>query len=982
MATPCIIYSCDRQKKKTCKLTTMEALLQDARRLFGYGEEERLFVVLEGKGAEIEDEEILLALGQKTNDVLELVVVNQTRQESWGPVEVPSKLTNPNIQTISINQSNNIQIGDSNSLLQRDYTIARDVDEMLDVVPVQGEKTEVISVIPDPLRRLYALISQPKFWYELDRTARQVDRSEVLKYRDDNGFNVLHAAAFHNNERAVLTIFRHFDWAKLSTQVTSGTHPGELDGCTAKEIALKKHHKSVADRIDLVGKLESELKPIHKAVRSQSIDEIKKTCNCDQNTVNMTGPEKCTPLHIAAGVGFLDGVKLLLKMGADLNAVTEYGETALGRACRMGYDDVVEYLTNLTNIDIKKSVWSDMRDLTCLDAAAMGNYRDIYDRLQRHGLPVTSNTLVCAAWGGHVELVKEIAAMVGIDVNYQNKYGNTALCETSRNGHVDVVKCLINKHKADPSIQNKNGNTALHIAVLNNAGLDVVECLLDEGGADPTILNNDGEDPAHCAARCGQVQYLDAVLRRNHEHRIDPNIQDKYGNTALCKASRNGHVDVVKCLINKYKADSSIQNKNGNTALHIAVLNNVGLDVVECLLDEGGADPTILNNDGENPAHCVARCGQVQYLDAVLRRNHEHRIDPNIQDKYGNTALCKASRNGHVDVVKCLINKYKADSSIQNKNGNTALHIAVLNNVGLDVVECLLDEGGADPTILNNNGENPAHVAAKSGQVQCLDAILRTHPGLMNKRGNLLGEVYLVRGKNGERPAWHYVLVKRKLLADFLVKTNGGSLDVADYGKVLYSGWGKDPPGDSVKKIQDKYNKCEDSAPEDLTPLHHAVLEQHPAVVEKLLELGADTDVRNAYKLTPLHLACMRGNREIVKLLVEAGADTMAADDDGDTPLDVAKLYHQDLTVAFMEKVVIVKFVKDSIQQPAKEIMELLDHSLDNDVTLDVLKTQLHDIIQRLMTGGFSCLAKLNPEEDSSKHFEKETNTKKTDEEE
>ncbi|XP_013397076.1 ankyrin-1-like [Lingula anatina] len=635
---------------------------------------------------------------------------------------------------------------------------------------VQAENTENISVIPDPLRRLYVLISQPKLCYELDRTARQVDRSEVLEYRDENGFNVLHTAAFHNNVLAVITIWRHFNWTTLSTQVTSGTIPVELEGCTAKEIAVKKCNKSVANQIDYEEKTESVMKPIHKVLRNQSMDELKNICARDHNMVNMTGPWNFTPLHVAAGVGFLDGVKLLLKMGADLNAVTEYGETALGRACRMGYDDVVEYLTDLQDIDIQKSVYSIMGDASCLDAAAYGNFRGIYDRLQRHGLPVTSNTLVCAAWGGHVELVKEIAAMDGIDVNYQDKYGNTALCEASRDDHVGVVKCLINEHKADPNIQNKDGDTALHVAFLKN--------------------------------------------------------------------------------------------------------------------------------------------------------------------------------------------------------------------VSLDVVKCLLDEGGADPTFLNNNGENPAHMAAKSGQVQCLNAILRTHTGLMNKRGNLLGKVYLVRGKDGERPAWHYVLVKRKLLADYLVKTNGGSLDVADYGKVLHSGWGKDPPDDIVKKITDKYYKCKDSAPEDLTPLHHAVLGQHPAVVEKLLELGADTDVRDAYKLTPLHLACMRGNREVVKLLVEAGADTKAADDDGDTALDVAKLNHQDLTVAFMEKAVIVKFVKDSIQQPVKEIMDLLEHDLDTDVTVDELKIQLHDIIQRLMTGGFSCLAKLNPDDDSSKHFEKETNTKKTDEEE
>ncbi|CAK8162348.1 hypothetical protein CAXC1_120030 [Candidatus Xenohaliotis californiensis] len=65
--------------------------------------------------------------------------------------------------------------------------------------------------------------------------------------------------------------------------------------------------------------------------------------------------------------------------------------------------------------------------------------------------------------------------------------------------------------------------------------------------------------------------------------------------------------------------------------------------------------------------------------------------------------------------------------------------------------------------------------------------------------------VYLVRGKDGEKSAWHYVLVDRPKLQIFLRKTQGGSLDVADYGKVLYSGWGQDPPQDIVDKINKEF---------------------------------------------------------------------------------------------------------------------------------------------------------------------------------
>ena len=73
---------------------------------------------------------------------------------------------------------------------------------------------------------------------------------------------------------------------------------------------------------------------------------------------------------------------------------------------------------------------------------------------------------------------------------------------------------------------------------------------------------------------------------------------------------------------------------------------------------------------------------------------------------------------------------------------------------------------------------------------------------LSKKRGNL---VYLVRGKDKGKAAWHYVLVDKVKLPVFLKKTQGGSLDVADYGKVLYSGWGQDPPDEIRQKIQDEF---------------------------------------------------------------------------------------------------------------------------------------------------------------------------------
>ena len=65
--------------------------------------------------------------------------------------------------------------------------------------------------------------------------------------------------------------------------------------------------------------------------------------------------------------------------------------------------------------------------------------------------------------------------------------------------------------------------------------------------------------------------------------------------------------------------------------------------------------------------------------------------------------------------------------------------------------------------------------------------------------------LFLVRGKDNGRSAWHYVLVDKNKREMFLAKSRSGSIDVALYGQILYSGWGENPPKDIVKKIEDEF---------------------------------------------------------------------------------------------------------------------------------------------------------------------------------
>ena len=62
--------------------------------------------------------------------------------------------------------------------------------------------------------------------------------------------------------------------------------------------------------------------------------------------------------------------------------------------------------------------------------------------------------------------------------------------------------------------------------------------------------------------------------------------------------------------------------------------------------------------------------------------------------------------------------------------------------------------------------------------------------------------LFTIRGQDREWDAWHIILVKRELLDDFCKKIDSERIDVGDYGYVIKSGWGRDPPDDVIKKIR------------------------------------------------------------------------------------------------------------------------------------------------------------------------------------
>jgi ankyrin repeat protein len=196
------------------------------------------------------------------------------------------------------------------------------------------------------------------------------------------------------------------------------------------------------------------------------------------------------------------------------------------------------------------------------------------------------------------------------------------------------------------------------------------------------------------AAENGDMDRVEWLVRQD---RGSLNARDRWNTTPVMLASREGHVGLVRWLLNE-GAPVDEQLYHGLTALWLASRGG-RFPVVELLL-ERGADPTIANNDGWTP-------------------------------------LMAASSSGCLEVVRLLLSHPPAKASINHRDGDgrTALWLACLWGHG--VVARALLESGADAAIVKDDGTTPmavarqrsSHGVSAEGRRQCVAALeVRSFP--------------------------------------------------------------------------------------------------------------------------------------------------------------------------------------------------------------------------------------------------------------
>ena len=343
-------------------------------------------------------------------------------------------------------------------------------------------------------------------------------------------------------------------------------------------------------------------------------------------------PGQVTPLILAAELGRLEIINILLRAGAKPNTRGLGDINALVKAAENNHPLIVKKLINAgseTHVRddrgatalaaaIKNGNANMLKDL--LEAGADVNSSQIYEgerRLYRTPLMAAAEankpleTLLLIRAGakpdkhgenGDTPLMiaanlgwKEIVTLLlagGADTAAKNDSGQSAIDIAERKGHREIVDQLLMVSKAghhSESYRNDNHDR------LSGGGLAQPDSLADNRRyptRDKAAVNKD----LIAAGKTGQTRKFFELLDMEHG---DVNAGDAKGDTPLMFASYNGHAALVNAILNETPSDVNKVNHDGNSALTFAAQR--GNDWVVATLLQAGADVNHKNNKGKTP---------------------------------------------------------------------------------------------------------------------------------------------------------------------------------------------------------------------------------------------------------------------------------------------------------------------------------------------------------------------------------------------
>lgn len=392
-----------------------------------------------------------------------------------------------------------------------------------------------------------------------------------------------------------------------------------------------------------------------------------------------------TALHWCSVYGKADHIKILLKSGANPTVVDRDEKTAL------------HWATETDAIDSIRPFLVDPHE-------------SIIGAQDKEG----KTALHIAVSQGNLEMVTELCAMEGLDVNTADVSKRTPLHWAAAADHYEIIEVLFG-YGANPMLRDETGASASHYAA--QKGENTLRVLLqqDNFAHEP---DNEGRYPAHWAVMRGEVDIIKDVLDRvapTTEGGVDA-IQDNEGRSLLHFAVASEAQDVAALLIDTFGSSPNVKDANGQAPLSAACENGFA-EMIAFLVDRD-ADLNTADNDGRTPLHWVAVSADQESLDVLSRTEG---LDYDAQDESGKTSLAYAAYQGHQNVV-LRVGEQGGSSNIVDNDSVSPLHWAASEGYG-EIVQILLNQDAYPNYMDRENKSTPFDYAVMNGHEEIAELI-------------------------------------------------------------------------------------------------------------------------------------------------------------------------------------------------------------------------------------------------------------------
>jgi ankyrin repeat protein/serine/threonine protein kinase len=469
--------------------------------------------------------------------------------------------------------------------------------------------------------------------------------------------------------------------------------------------------------------------------------------------------------------------------------------------------------------------------------------------------------------------VLELLVEAGADLMVTSPTGSTVLHASCHHGSSEVCAWLLGRYRDANVLQqmvntvdDNNGTPAMvaarsgHVAMLQ---------LLVEAGADLMVTSPTGSTVLHANCHHGSSEVCAWLLGRYRDANVLQqmvNTVDDYDGTPAMVAARSGHVAMLQLLV-EAGADLMVTRRTGSTVLHSSC-HHGSSEVCAWLLGRY-RDANVLqqmvntvdNYDG-TPAMIAARSGHVAMLQLLV----EAGADLMVTRRTGSTALHASCHHGSSEVCAWLLGRYRDANVLQqvvntvdDYDGTPAMVAAGCGHVAMLQ---LLVEAGADLMVTSPTGSTVLHASCHHGSREVCAWLLGRYRDanvlqqMVNTVDDYDGTPAKIAAENGQLAVLQLLAEAE---ADLMVTRRTGST-------VLYACcWGGNV--NVCERLLGRYrdenvlhqmvNTVDDN---DGTPAMVAARSGHVAMLQLLVEAGADLMVTSRTGSTVLH-ACCRGGR-------------------------------------------------------------------------------------------------------------------------